>query len=97
VLDPSRFPRPAKDAGWHLEASFAGPAGEWRVNLRCRALLMLFVYLCHPFLVHAAQARHGSVPRFMAQPPLEPVGDVDLDADPPSPVAQAILAGPEQL
>jgi len=158
---PLRFPGPgpAKDAGWHLEASFAGPAGEWRVNLRSRgrALLMLFlfsdvgvhdaptlvrvgshldvplllrdhagdgkewmalcqqavpasqhrpvelvtgrlgdVYLCHPFLVHAAQAHHGSVPRFMAQPPLEPVGDIDLDADPPSPVAQAILAGLEQ-
>ncbi|WP_242916542.1 phytanoyl-CoA dioxygenase family protein [Pontibacter liquoris] len=30
------------------------------------------VYLCHPFLVHAAQAHHGSSPRFMAQPPLYP-------------------------
>jgi hypothetical protein len=30
------------------------------------------VYLCHPFLVHAAQMHHGSVPRFMAQPPLHP-------------------------
>jgi hypothetical protein len=30
------------------------------------------VYLCHPFLVHAAQRHHGSVPRFMAQPPLHP-------------------------
>ena len=28
------------------------------------------VYLCHPFLVHAAQRHRGSVPRFMAQPPL---------------------------
>jgi hypothetical protein len=28
------------------------------------------VYLCHPFLVHAAQAHHGRVPRIMAQPPL---------------------------
>jgi Phytanoyl-CoA dioxygenase (PhyH) len=28
------------------------------------------VYLCHPFLVHAAQAHHGSEPRFLAQPPL---------------------------
>ena len=28
------------------------------------------VYLCHPFLVHAAQPHHGTVPRFMAQPPL---------------------------
>ena len=30
------------------------------------------VYLCHPFLVHAAQMHRGSVPRFMAQPPLHP-------------------------
>lgn len=28
------------------------------------------VYLCHPFLVHAAQAHKGLVPKFMAQPPL---------------------------
>ncbi|GAA4434171.1 phytanoyl-CoA dioxygenase family protein [Pontibacter saemangeumensis] len=28
------------------------------------------VYLCHPFLAHAAQAHHGETPRFMAQPPL---------------------------
>jgi hypothetical protein len=28
------------------------------------------VYLCHPFLVHAAQRHRGAVPRFMAQPPL---------------------------
>lgn len=34
-------------------------------------------YLCHPFLVHAAQAHRGRVPRFMAQPPLLPVGDLD--------------------
>ncbi|MGW2747265.1 phytanoyl-CoA dioxygenase family protein [Streptomyces sp. NPDC001450] len=30
------------------------------------------VYLCHPFLVHAAQPHHGTRPRFMAQPPLHP-------------------------
>jgi len=28
------------------------------------------VYLCHPFLVHAAQANKGNTPKFMAQPPL---------------------------
>jgi hypothetical protein len=32
------------------------------------------VYLCHPFLVHAAQVHRGSTPRFMAQPPLLPAG-----------------------
>lgn len=30
------------------------------------------VYLCHPFLVHAAQAHRGTTPRFLAQPPLLP-------------------------
>jgi hypothetical protein len=30
------------------------------------------VYLCHPFLVHAAQRHHGRRPRFIAQPPLVP-------------------------
>jgi hypothetical protein len=28
------------------------------------------VYLCHPFLVHSAQAHRGSTPKFLAQPPL---------------------------
>jgi hypothetical protein len=28
------------------------------------------VFLCHPFLVHAAQPHRGVVPRFMAQPSL---------------------------
>lgn len=28
------------------------------------------VYLCHPFLVHAAQPHRGEGPRFLAQPPL---------------------------
>ncbi|WP_077923177.1 phytanoyl-CoA dioxygenase family protein [Spirosoma sp. 209] len=28
------------------------------------------VYLCHPFLAHAAQPHHGTAPRFLAQPPL---------------------------
>ena len=30
------------------------------------------VYLCHPFLIHAAQPHCGSAPRFMAQPCLHP-------------------------
>lgn len=50
------------------------------------------VYLCHPFLLHAAQAHRGSVPRFMAQPPLLPRGHFGLtgpDAE-LSPVERAI-------
>lgn len=47
------------------------------------------VYLCHPFLVHAAQTHRGRQPRFMAQPPLLPDGEFD-PALPPSPVQIAI-------
>jgi phytanoyl-CoA dioxygenase PhyH len=49
------------------------------------------VHLVHPFLVHAAQPHHGTVPRFMAQPPLLPAGELDLDA--PTPVAEPIRRG----
>jgi hypothetical protein len=37
------------------------------------------VYLCHPFLVHAGQAHHGTIPRFMAQPPLYPRMRLELE------------------
>ena len=51
------------------------------------------VWLCHPFLVHGAQAHRGRTPRFMAQPPLDPAHDIDLEAAEPTPVARAILRG----
>ena len=53
------------------------------------------VYLCHPFLVHAAQPHRGTRPRFMAQPPLPPAEPITLDrADGDySPVEQAIRTG----
>lgn len=35
------------------------------------------VYLCHPFLVHAAQIHRGTRPRFLAQPPLLPRQPLD--------------------
>ncbi|PSR56363.1 phytanoyl-CoA dioxygenase [Adhaeribacter arboris] len=46
------------------EVSATGPAGT--------------VYLCHPFIVHAAQPHHGTNPRFLAQPPLVPTKDFVL-------------------
>ncbi|MGH3511437.1 MAG: phytanoyl-CoA dioxygenase family protein [Pseudonocardiaceae bacterium] len=51
------------------------------------------VYLCHPFLVHAAQPHHGRQPRFMAQPPLYPAKPLRLTRDDGdfSPVERAIL------
>ncbi|TKG72900.1 phytanoyl-CoA dioxygenase family protein [Prauserella endophytica] len=51
------------------------------------------VYVCHPFLVHAAQPHRGTRPRFMAQPPLTPTGLLDFDTPHPSPVAKAVLDG----
>jgi hypothetical protein len=40
------------------------------------------VYLCHPFLVHAATWPHrGTTPRFMAQPPISINGALHLDGD----------------
>jgi hypothetical protein len=59
----------------------AGPAGT--------------VFLCHPFVVHAAQPVRGTRPRFMAQPPLYPNGKLNLnrsDGD-YSLVERAILLG----
>ncbi|QMW06948.1 phytanoyl-CoA dioxygenase [Spirosoma foliorum] len=50
------------------------------------------VYLCHPFLVHAAQPHHGIHPRFLAQPPLLPAHPFQLERANGhySPVEQAI-------
>lgn len=51
------------------------------------------VFLCHPFLVHAAQSHRGTRPRFMAQPPLLPTsGQLQLarEDDDYAPVEVAI-------
>ncbi|MCU0355419.1 MAG: phytanoyl-CoA dioxygenase family protein [Cytophagales bacterium] len=50
------------------------------------------VYLCHPFLVHAAQSHHGTTPRFLAQPDLPPAEPFSLNRtdDDYSPVEIAI-------
>ena len=50
------------------------------------------VYLCHPFLVHSAQKHRGTVPKFMAQPPLLLVGSFEIENNHFShnPVEQAI-------
>ncbi|WP_073502380.1 phytanoyl-CoA dioxygenase family protein [Actinacidiphila paucisporea] len=53
------------------------------------------VFLCHPFLVHAAQPHHGTAPRFLAQPPLYPAVPLELErADGAySPVESSIRQG----
>nr|WP_295889774.1 phytanoyl-CoA dioxygenase [uncultured Devosia sp.] len=79
-LEVARYLAPAGDAGRSLrdmiadrsdwfdtghEALATGPAGT--------------VYLCHPFLVHAAQKHRGKAVKFMAQPPLMPRGELQLE------------------
>jgi hypothetical protein len=53
------------------------------------------VYLCHPFLVHAAQPHRGVTPRFLAQPPLSPRTPLQLERSDGdySLVEKAILLG----
>ena len=53
------------------------------------------VYLCHPFLVHAAQPHHGTAPRFLAQPPLLLKNDLmqESETGSRSPVEVAIQIG----
>jgi hypothetical protein len=53
------------------------------------------VYLCHPFLIHAAQPQRGREPRFMAQPPLIPLAPLELQRHDGaySPVEMAVLHG----
>lgn len=48
------------------------------------------VYLCHPFLVHAAQRHRGQTPRVLAQPPLLPAIPLDPWRDDAVPVERAI-------
>ena len=47
------------------------------------------VYLCHPFLVHAAQPHYGERPRFLAQPPLLPTDPDNRPSGGRNPVEQA--------
>jgi hypothetical protein len=53
------------------------------------------VYLCHPFIVHAAQEHNGSIPKFMAQPALMTKNDFQINQsdESPCPVVKAILKG----
>ncbi|MPR35810.1 phytanoyl-CoA dioxygenase family protein [Salmonirosea aquatica] len=53
------------------------------------------VYLCHPLLAHAAQDHRGTLPKFMAQPPLLTKTDFRLDQEYAllCPVERAIVDG----
>ena len=88
--DIARQLLPYGDAGLTLQAL---AADGFASTEQCEQVLATghegTVYLCHPFLVHSAQPHRGSRPRFMAQPPLLPKGELD-PALPPSPVQVAI-------
>jgi hypothetical protein len=88
----ARLLAPRGDAGMTLRELVARDlAGTSSCPERCASGPAGTVYLCHPFLVHAAQPHHGTEPRFMAQPPLLPAGALSLDR-PVSPVEHAIVA-----
>nr|WP_295863970.1 phytanoyl-CoA dioxygenase family protein [uncultured Chitinophaga sp.] len=68
--DVARLLKPAGEAGMtilELAAAFPSLPSRPVVNATGKAGT---VYLCHPFLVHAAQPHQGTAPRFLAQPPL---------------------------
>jgi hypothetical protein len=68
--------------GSHVDmARFLAPAGEAGMSHLVLDRMAGTVYLCHPFLVHAAQMHRGSVPRFLAQPPLHPAELLRLDRE----------------
>ena len=79
-LDVARTLAPAGEAGLSLGAlaadGFEESAGRPE---RLATGDAGTVYLCHPFLVHAAQPHRGRRPRFVAQPPLLPRDPRGLD------------------
>ncbi|HEY3742167.1 MAG TPA: phytanoyl-CoA dioxygenase family protein [Bryobacteraceae bacterium] len=79
-LAVARLLAPAGDAG--LSCMELG--GQLESNTACLPEVLATgpagtVYLCHPFLAHAAQPHRGTVPRFMAQPPLHLKTGFELD------------------
>ena len=92
--DIARQLAPAGEAGLTLRElaadGFAGSASRPEVAAVGEAGT---VYLCHPFLVHAAQRHRGAEPRFLAQPPLLPREPICLGRPEGgySPVERAIL------
>ena len=78
----ARLLAPAGDAGRSLRELAANGFAE---TAHCREVLATgragTVYVCHPFLVHAAQPHRGTEPRFLAQPPLLPAAPQGLDIE----------------
>jgi hypothetical protein len=74
----ARFLAPAGEAGMSHEDMVPDHIGADRPEALATGDAGT-VYLCHPFLVHAAQRHQGTAPRFMTQPPLHPTGSIRFD------------------
>lgn len=99
-LDVPAFLEPARERGTNMFALCEAMDTAGRLDAPDRPSALATgragdVYLCHPFLIHAAQPHRGTVPRFMAQPPLVPTGLLDLDRrdGDHSPVERAVRLG----
>ncbi len=99
-LDVPPFLVAAGERGTSVRAVCTAMHAAGKLNSPDRALALATgrpgdVYLCHPFLIHAAQPHRGREPRFMAQPPLDPVAPLELSRDDGaySPVERAVLRG----
>jgi hypothetical protein len=95
-LDVPRLLEPAGDAGLsYLELAAKLEASTLKRPLALATGEAGTVYLCHPFLIHAAQQHRGVTPRFLAQPPLLLAQPLQLHRadDNYSPVESAIRIG----
>ena len=91
--DIARILKPAGDDGLSLRELAANGFAESAMRREVLATGDAgTVYLCHPFLAHAAQPHRGTQPRFIAQPPLLPAEPFKLERTDGaySPVEQAI-------
>jgi hypothetical protein len=74
-LDVARILAPAGEEGMSF-LELAAAANRNGGIARLRQVLAVgeagTAYLCHPFMLHAAQRHRGMEPRFVAQPPLMP-------------------------
>jgi hypothetical protein len=95
-LDVPPVLKPFGDAGLsYIEVAERLPASTFQRPTALATGQAGDVYLCHPFLIHAAQPNRGRTPRFLAQPPLYPAEPHPLHRSEGaySPVEQAIRQG----
>jgi len=99
-LDVPPFLEAAGERGLSFYAACAAMDAAGKLDSADRALALATgragdVYLCHPFLIHSAQAHRGREPRFMAQPPLMPTGRLEPRREDGaySPVERALRLG----